>query len=405
MPPPLHSICSVSDKLSDNNTNHTEDDENVNEKEVKSVTIGNEKFSIKLYHLLREKHENFVFSPFSISAVMPMVSAGAREETLKQIEKGLFFTPSSILQAEYKNIIPAIRSTQDFTIQTANKMFVQKDFSILKEFQQILIKSFHTNIQDIDFRDAQAAVNEINGWVEDVTRDIIKDLLQPYMVKDASLVLVNAIYFKSNWATKFDKAQAKKFLISSSSSVEVPMMSKTDTVFIANLEGLSSSMVEMPYKGNRIVMQVLLPNTKFGLKDLEEKLKGFDINELFEKEKRKTSVRIGLPKFKLESTLPLNEELGKLGLKNMFSEFEADLSGITGTKELFVSAVIQKAFIEVNEEGTEAAAATAVVIGFGRSGGGDEPIQFIADHPFIFYLRDKESGMLLFKGRVINPLK
>ena len=147
-------------------------------------------------------------------------------------------------------------------------------------------------------------------------------------------------------------------------------------------------------------MQVLLPNTKFGLEELEDTLKDVDIHELFEKEKVKTEVIIGLPKFKQEITIKLKKELSKLGLKNMFSRL-ADFSGITGGKGLYVSHVVQKAFIEVNEEGTEAAAATgAVAVGY--SGGGYKP-WFIADHPFIFYLRDKETGILLFQGRVIIP--
>ena len=378
----------------------------------KTVSHSNAKFSTKLYDLLREKNYNFVFSPFSISVVMAMLSAGAREETLKQIEKGFFFPPSHTLQAQYKNIIPAIRSTDDFTIEIANKVFVEKNFSILRDFQEILRKSFHSDIMIMDFGDSEAAADTINNWVEDRTRNKIKDLIQPDMInEDTSLVLVNAIYFKSNWAKKFDRTEPMKFHVGPSSNidpffsipiVEVPMMRKTDNVFYASLDTLNSTMIELPYKGDRIVMQVLLPNTKniYGLEELEDKLKDVDIHELFEKEKVKTEVIIGLPKFKQEITIKLKKELSKLGLKNMFSRL-ADFSGITGGRGLHVSHVVQKAFIEVNEEGTEAAAATgAVAVGY--SGGGYKP-WFIADHPFIFYLRDKETGILLFQGRVIIP--
>ena len=143
----------------------------------KSVALGIDKFSTKLYHLLKKEHQNFVFSPFSISAVMSMLSAGARGETLKKIKKVLFFPSSTILQAQYKNIIPAIRSTQDFTIETANKVFVKNEFSILEDFQKILINSYHSKIQKIDFSDRRAAADEINGWVEEKTKDKIKDLI------------------------------------------------------------------------------------------------------------------------------------------------------------------------------------------------------------------------------------
>jgi len=370
----------------------------------RSVSVSNDKFSTKLYDLLRRKHQNLVFSPFSISVVMAMLSAGARGETLNQIKKGLFFPPSPTLQAEYKNIIPAIRSTKNFTIETANKVFVNEGFSISRDFKKILRKSFHSNIQDMDFGDSEEAADEINDWVEERTRDKIEDLIKPDMIgQDTSLILVNAIYFKSNWAKKFDRTDATQFHISRYTSFEVPMMWKSEETFHARLGNLDSTMVELPYKGDRIVMQVLLPQTKFGLKQLEEKLKNVDIQELFEREKRMAEVVIGLPKFKQESMLPLNGDLWKLGVKNMFFKNRADFSGISDGEGLYVSNVVQKAFIEVDEEGTEAAAATAAVVGYESAG--PVPQRFLADHPFIFYLRDKESGMLLFQGRVVNPLK
>merc|ERR1719233_1796706 len=369
----------------------------------KIVTHSNDKFSTKLYDLLRKEYQNFVFSPFSISAVMAMLNTGARGQTLDQIKKGLFFPPSPTLQAEYRNIIPSIRSTEDFTIEIANNVFVNKNFSILRNFKEILRNSFHSNIQDMDFEDPKAAADIINDWVEDRTRDKIQDLIQQDMIdEDTRMVLVNAIYFKSNWAKKFERTEPMKYHIKPSSSVDVPMMKKTDEIFYASLDSLSSTMIELPYKGDRIVMQVLLPKSKYGLVDVEEKLKNLDIHELFEKEKEKTEVIIGLPKFKQENTVQLNKQLSMLGLNNMFSPF-ADFSGITNERGLHVSQAVQKAFIEVNEEGTEAAAATGLAaVAF------SSPLHqsfFIADHPFIFYLRDEDTGILLFQGRVINPLK
>merc|ERR1719244_445726 len=382
---------------------HIEPIEHFGELVPKIVNHSNDKFSTKLYDLLRRQYQNLVFSPFSISTVMAMLSAGARGETLHQINKGFFFPPSPTLQAEYKSIIPSIRSTEDFTIEIANKVFVKKNFSILRNFQEILKNSFHSTIQSMNFEDSKAAANTINDWVEDRTRDEIKDLIQPDMINgDTRMVLVNAMYFKSNWAKKFDRTEPMKFHISPSSSVAVPMMRKSEEIFYASLNSLSSTMIELPYKGNRIVMQVLLPNTKYGLVGLEDKLKNVDIHELFEKEKEKTEVIIGLPKFKQENTVQLNKQLSMLGLNNMFYPL-ADFSGISDVSGLHVSQVVQKAFIEVNEEGTEAAAATgAVAVAF--SGPVNESF-FIADHPFIFFIRDKETGILLFQGRVINPLK
>ena len=370
-----------------------------NDGKVQNISHSNERFSSNLFHLLRKKHQNLVFSPFSISTVMAMLSTGARGETLKQIEKVLFFPPSPNLQAEYKKIIPAIRSTKDFTIETANKVFANKDFPILREFQETMMNSFYSSIQDIDFGDPEAAANTINGWVKDMTRDKIKHLIQPFMINGYTLlVLGNAIYFKSNWVKGFDQTFPDDFRISPSSTIKVPMMSKEDTVFSAELGLLSSEMIELPYKGDRFVMQVLLPDIGIRLEDLEAKLKDVDINELFEKGKRKYPQIISLPKFKIESTIQLKEDLKKLGLKKIFSR-GAEFSGITDYKGLRVSHMVQKAIIEVNEKGTEAAAATEADAS-GKSGS-----WFEANRPFIFYIRDKKTGMLLFQGRVINPLK
>jgi len=369
-------------------------------KDVKSVSLSNDKFSTKLYNLLRKQHPNLVFSPFSLSVVMAMLDAGARGKTQNQIKKGLFFPPSATLQAEYKIILPSITSTQDFTFETANKVFIKRGFSLLDDFKEVMINSFHSKIQDIDFGNSEAAAKEINGWVEERTNNKIKDLIEPNIINaDTCLVLVNAIYFKSNWAKKFDNTFVMEFQISPSSSVDVQMMYKSDIVFSARLDILSSTMVELPYKGDRIVMQVLLPDSNLGLDILEYQLKDVEIHDLFEKNKFQQEFDIYLPKFKLETNLPLNQDLQNLHMKNMFIPGRADFSGIAGG-DLYVSQVIQQAIIEVDEEGTEAAAATAAVLGEESAG----PM-FKADHPFIFYLRDKESGMLMFQGRVINPLK
>ena len=374
-------------------------------KEVKSIAHSNDQFSSRLYNLMMKNSQNLVFSPFSISAVMAMLSRGARGQTLKQITDVLSFPPASTLLSGYQTTILALSSTKDFTLETANKVFVKMGFYIRKEFWNTLSNIFHSSIKNMNFGDSLAATNEINDWVEKKTGHKIKDLIQPTMInEDTCLVLVTAIYFKSNWAKKFEKTVSRKFQISPSSSVEVPMMMKSDTVFNAQLDTLSSTMVELPYKGDRIVMQVLLPNTKFGLDDLEEKLKDVDINEIFKKEKKNTTLIIELPKFKLEKTLQLNQHLKKLGLKDMFSE-SANFSGISYGGGLYVSHVVQKAFIEVDEEGTEAAAANAMIVTMEKSDLISIIPEFMADHPFIFYIRDMESDMLLFQGRVINPLK
>ena len=184
------------------------------------------------------------------------------------------------------------------------------------------------------------------------------------------------------------------------------MMIKTRKFPMAYMKPLASTMVELPYNGDRIVMQLLLPEERYGLRELEEKLTSNNVHEMFKIASSETEVRMQLPKFKLEQTIPLKDHLAALGMKDMFTPGEADFSGIDGTRELFVSTVVQKAFIEVNEGGSEAAAATAVIMVECMSPNPkfDMIEEFIADHPFIFYLRDKTTDMLLFQGRVVNPV-
>jgi len=374
--------------------------------EVKSVAASNEQFSIKLYDVLKKDEGNLIMSPFSVSSVMAMVSAGAGGNTLQQIKSGLSFPSPSSLQLGYQDTIPALRSTDNFTLEAANTIFAMKDFSVLPQFQEMLHRSFHAGMQMVDFGDSHGAARMINSWVEKMTRDKIKHLIKADMLSDLTrLVLVNAIYFKGDWAAKFDPKLTKEqdFSVSPSLTVKAPMMTQERKFPWAFLEPLASTMVEMPYKGDRIVMQVLLPGERHGLEELEEKLTNHNVQELFEKASYETKVMVQLPKFKLEQRIPLTEHLTTLGMKDMFTAGVADFSGVDGTRQLYVSSVVQKAFIEVNEEGSEAAAATGAVMMMRSMPA--PPEQFVADHPFIFYLRDKTTGMLLFQGRVVNPVE
>jgi serpin B len=245
----------------------------------------------------------------------------------------------------------------------------------------------------------------INDWVETVTREKIMDLIKPDMLNaNTRLVLVNAIYFKGDWQKKFDPkfTSQEDFHLRDGSTKKVPMMQQTiDKAQFAILDSLGATMVELPYKGDRIVMQVLLPEAG-GLPQLEEKLRtAGDLLELWDDAKGTEKVKVTLPKFKLEQTIPLTKHLQALGMSDMFDYRKADFSAIDGTRGLYVSTVIQKAFIEVNEEGSEAAAATGAVMMMRSMP--SPPEAFRADRPFLFFLRDKLTGMLLFQGRVEDP--
>ena len=216
------------------------------------------------------------------------------------------------------------------------------------------------------------------------------------------LVLANALYFKGDWATKFDAKRTKTAqFYNGDGEVEVEMMQLERKFYWATVSSLDCAVLELPYKGDRIVMQILLPNQRTaGLADLESKLQSVDLQKLFDEEKFNTKVNVKLPKFKISKSLSLAEPMAELGMKDMFTG-KADFSGIDGSKKLYVSAIVQKVFVEVNEEGSEAAAATGAVMMMRSMP--LPPEQFLADHPFLFQIRDKLTGMLLFQGRVVDP--
>merc|ERR1712241_1573220 len=217
----------------------------------------------------------------------------------------------------------------------------------------------------LDFSKSQEASNTINQWVEEQTKEKIKDLIKPDMLNALTrLVLVNAIYFKGEWKSKFDakKTVDEDFHLDDGSTKKVPMMRQKEKFEFAILDDLGASMLELPYNGDRLSLQLVLPRKGNNLAALEQKLRTVDLQQLFDSNRGEEKVAVTLPEFKLEQTIPLTDQLQKLGMKDMFVGGKADFSAIDGSRNLYVSEVVQKAFIEVNEEGSEAAAATAGIM-------------------------------------------
>jgi len=256
----------------------------------------------------------------------------------------------------------------------------------------------------VDFAENEKAARTINDWVKAQTRDKITDLIPADSLNAMTrLVLVNAVYFKADWEAQFEKDYTgpEEFWVAESDSKEVQMMSLNGhKMNFARLDELDCSMVELPYKGERIVMQIILPKQRTGVFQLENKLAEVDLQTLFSEKKRNVKVDLSLPRFKLSHSLALSDSLKQMGMADMFSG-KADLSGITGNRDLYVSSVVQKVFVEVNEEGSEAAAATGVMVMMRSMPAPNQ--QFLVDHPFIFIIRDKLTGMILFQGRVVDP--
>jgi len=379
---------------------------------VAQVSSSNDQFALSLLGQVKgEKGVNTVMSPFSVSTVMAMVGAGSRGSTLAQISEGMNFKDQDQLLTGYSELLPALRSNENFTLETANSAFVMTNYQMLSEYQDTIRKHFHLSLQSTDFGDNQKSARLINDWVKDFTKEKIKDLFQPSSFnQNTSIVLVNAIYFKGDWTNKFDPKLTKKsdFYLQPDQTIKVDMMNKEEKYRIARIRGRKTggySMLELPYKGDRIVMLILLPDTGFygtTLEEMEQKLDFHNIEKSFPKNRDIDKIKLELPKFKIESEIPLKDVLMNLGITDMFGE-GADLTGIDPSGKLYVSEVKQKAFIEVNEEGAEAAAATGAVMMM-RS----MPMpatEFKVNRPFIFLLRDKLTGMLLFQGRVNDPSK
>jgi serpin B len=290
-----------------------------------------------------------------------------------------------------------------YELRVANALWGQKGYGFLKEFLNLIETDYGGCLNEVDFVTAvEPARKIINDWVESQTNSKIKKLI-PEGVLDSMtrLVLTNAIYFKGNWARQFkkEKTQNAPFTLLNGNKVDVPMMSQTADFNYIQTESFQG--LELPYVNNELSMIILLPKKLDGLPEFEGTV---TINNLSKwlNELRKREVIVFVPKFKMTSQFGLADVLKAMGMTNAFVPDVADFSGINGKRDLFISAVIHKAYVEVNEEGTEAAAATGVVMKLTSAGPTQTPV-FRADHPFLFVIRDNHSGSILFIGRVMNP--
>jgi len=374
---------------------------------MRSLASATEMFSRTLFkELAKEKtgDENLLMSPYSASLILSMAASGAGGDTRTEMITGLHLPDTETLGSGWSQVIPALRSNENFTLESANAAFTMKDYEVLASYRESLHSIFHSDISPVNFGEPEEAAQTINSWVSDMTNKKIDKLIEKDMVNgNTRLVLVNALYFKGDWEKKFDKKNTAKdkFFLQSGEDVMADMMVQEAEIPYAVLDNIDSTIVELPYKGDRIVMQIVLPNKKSGLRGLEEKIDSVDIADIFRQHQRNTKVRVKMPKFKLSSSAELSDPLQAIGLARMFDATVADFSGIDGTRTLFVDFVKQEVAIEVNEEGSEAAAATGM--GMMMRSMPLPPEQFTVDHPFLFYIRDKLTGMLLFQGRISNP--
>jgi serine protease inhibitor len=375
---------------------------------MQSLIDGNTVFVLDLYARLKSPSGNIFFSPYSISTCLAMVYAGARSDTERQIARTLHFGSEQIPSAmgEIQRGLNEAGKQDGIELSVANALWAQAGHAFLPAFLQIARNEYQANLNQADFKTgAAAAINEINRWVAKKTQEKIQDLLPPGSLTSwTKLVLANAIYFKGAWSKPFNKAETRflPFHLSSTNQVQAPFMHHPDSV--RYMENADFQAVELPYgQKQELSMTVLLPRQMDGCAQLENRLTPALLRDLAAHLQSQT-VEIFLPRFKLESRFSLNDTLAEMGMPVVFTR-AADFSGIDGTHLLYLSLVFHKAWCEVNEEGTEAAAATAggIAIAMMRPLPPPPPV-FRADHPFIFLIRDARSGIILFLGRLANPV-
>ncbi len=370
----------------------------------------NAQFALKLYDLLKEDEGSLFFSPYSISTALAMTYAGARAETARQMAQALrFFQEQSDLHPAFAKLAARMEEIQDageVTLSVANSLWPQQDYPFLEEYMALLEEFYGTSVTPVDYRNAtEAARLAINAWVEEKTEEKIKDLIAPDVLDPLTrLVLVNAIYFKGDWKIPFDPDQTDEapFYVSGEETVDVLMMFQTGRFSYAEAGVVKA--LELPYAGGDISMLILLPREKGRIDMVEDALADRSgwlwLNEVI-RAMRAREVEVYLPRFRLEwGVRSLVPELKALGMDDAFGG-DADFSGMDGTGNLLISDVLHKAFVEVNEEGTEAAAATAVIM-MEMAMPAPPPV-FRADHPFLFLIRENSTGSILFMGRMSRP--
>jgi serpin B len=376
---------------------------------------GNNAFAIELYGQLHKRSGNLFFSPESISTVLAMAYAGARADTAAEMAKTLHFTlPPDRLHSAMSALLRDRNGAHDeYQLKEADALWVQTGYTPLPEFLKLCKDNYSAGLNQSDFKGAtEASRQTINRWVEQQTEDKIRGLLQPGSVgSDTRLVLTNAIYFKGNWEEQFKKEATRNedFRLSATRAIKTPLMHMTKG--FNYFDGGSFQALEIPYKKKSLSMIVLLPKAVEGLSAFEQSLTPARMQRLLGQLGSAPTVIVAMPKFKMEAQFGLGDTLTAMGMKEAFDRTKADFSGVASREtvqrdgNLYISAVFHKAYVDVNEEGTEAAAATAgtAVLAVARPAPPTPPIIFRADHPFMFLIRNNRSGSILFIGRVSNP--
>ena len=382
----------------------------VGSSEQELLVEGNSAFAFELYQELKGEEGNLFYSPYSISLALAMTYAGARNETAEQMANTLqFLLDQERLHPAFNWLDAELakrgegaqgKDGEGFRLNIVNAIWGQKGYEFLPAFLDVLAENYSAGLRIVDFiNETERSRVAINDWVSDQTEGRIEDLIpQGAIDKLTRLVLTNAIYFNAAWAYPFDDDVTTDgpFYLLDGGQVTVPMMKQTESFRYTEGEGYQA--VELPYDGGELSMVILLPEAgKFQV--FEETLSAQQVDAIIN-DLQSTRVALTMPRFEFDSEFSLKDALADMGMPIAFSS-SADFSGMTGNCDLFISEVIHKAFVAVDEAGTEAAAATAVIMP--TAAPPEPPVEVTIDHPFIFLIRDIDTGAILFVGRVMNP--
>uniref|UniRef100_A0A1A8U1P1 Leukocyte elastase inhibitor n=1 Tax=Nothobranchius furzeri TaxID=105023 RepID=A0A1A8U1P1_NOTFU len=377
------------------------------------LSKANTSFSLALFKKLGEKDNssNVFFSPLSISSALAMVMLGARGNTASQMSESLkTLDLRDGVHSSFGHLLSELnRSDAPYALSVANRLFGEQSYQFVQDYLEETRKYYKAELQTMDFiHNTETARLTINSWVEKETQGKIKDILDQGAVNGLTkLVLVNAIYFKGNWNKQFNESATRdaSFRINKNSSKQVKMMHQKSKFPLTYISEAACQVLEMPYKGKELSMLIFLPNniedSTTGLEKLESVLSYENFVEWTRPDMMdEVEVQVGLPRFKMEEKYDMKAVLMSMGMVDAFDMGKSDFSGMSPANDLFVSEVYHKAFVEVNEEGTEAAAATAAVMMLRCA---LRPAAFIADHPFLFFIRHNPSNSVLFAGRYCSP--
>ncbi len=374
---------------------------------IQKVINANNQFAFEIYSELNKAEDNNIFySPYSISAALAMTYEGAKGQTANEMKSVFHFPENNILRPNFAAIYNKInKKNKPYKLNTGNALWAQYDYPFLDEYMSLIEKFYGGKAANVDFvKETEKSRQTINTFIEEQTNNKIRDLIPEGVLNEMTrLVLTNAIYFKGTWKWEFDKSDTSNqdFKITPTNVVKTPMMYMNPdkaTFNYADTEELQ--ILELPYKGEDVSMLILLPSEN--LESIEPFMTSQKLDEYKNQMKETKLDAIHLPKFEFDSKYFMKDTLRAMGMPTAFS-FDADFSGMDGTLNLYIDKIIHQSYVKVDEEGTEAAAATAVVMA--EKGIAMPRDIFKADRPFIFIIQEKETGNILFMGRIIDPTK